>query len=417
MAISSVTLGLESVRTEMTQVADVAHIDLSALGFSIRSEEVMAARELNWYATTNFGLAVLRYEDCNALLKDKRLFQGTRRWPSHFGILEGPLAEWWPNMMLSIEGDDHLRLRKLSGPAFSPRVLEPLIPTFTELAHELIDNFCERGSAEFMSEFAEAYSARVITGLLGVSKDLWREVADLATELGYVFSVTIKDDLPVIEHGLDGILKISRDLIERRKGAVSDDFVGTLVQANLDGNRITDDELLSLVSLLVFAGFDTTRNQLGLGIQKFAANPDQWRLLGENPDLARNAVEEVMRVTPTITWVSREASVDVEYKGVLIPQGTTIHLLTIPAGTDPRRYENVEFDIEAQRPPHFGFGGGMHHCLGHYVARLDMAEAYKALAARIPDLKIGDGATFLPDSGNTGPIELPITFTPTPRRF
>jgi cytochrome P450 len=80
-------------------------------------------------------------------------------------------------------------------PAFSPKVLEPLIPTFSELAHELIDGFCERGSAEFMSEFAEAYSARVITGLLGIDKSHWREIADLATELGYVFSVTIKDDL------------------------------------------------------------------------------------------------------------------------------------------------------------------------------------------------------------------------------
>ena len=142
----------------------------------------------------------------------------------------------------------------------------------------------------------------------------------------------------------------------------------------------------------------------------------QWQILGKNPDLARSAVEEVMRVNPTITWVSREASVDVEYKDLLIPQGKTIHLLTIPSGSDPRRFEKVEFDITAQRPPHFGFGGGMHHCLGHYVARLDMAQAYQALAERIPDFEICSGASYLPDSGNTGPIELPIKFTPSPRR-
>ncbi|CAB4713650.1 unannotated protein [freshwater metagenome] len=143
---------------------------------------------------------------------------------------------------------------------------------------------------------------------------------------------------------------------------------------------------------------------------------DQWCNLGENPDLARSAVEEVMRVNPTITWVSREASVDVEYKDLVIPQGKTIHILTIPSGSDPRRYESLAFDIAATRPPHFGFGGGMHHCLGHYVARLDMTEAYKALAARIPDFKIESGAKYLPDSGNTGPIELPIKFTPSARR-
>ena len=401
----------------MPQSPNIAHLDFSETGFSIRSDQVMQAREQHWYATTNFGIAILRYEDSNALLKDKRLYQGTRRWPSHFGIDDGLLANWWPDIMLSIEGEDHLRLRKLSGPAFSPKVLEPLIPTFAELAHELIDGFCERGTAEFMSEFAEAYSARVITGLLGIDKSQWREIADLATELGYVFSVTIKDDLEVIEHGLSGLLEISKALIESRQGTDGDDFVGALIRANSDGKKITGHELLMLVSFIIFAGFDTTRNQIGLGLQTFSKHMDQWRNLGENPDLARSAVEEVMRVNPTITWVSREASVDVEYKDLVIPQGKTIHLLTIPSGSDPRRFEKTEFDITAGRPPHFGFGGGMHHCLGHYVARLDMAEAYKALAQRLPDFEILDGATYLPDSGNTGPIELPIKFTPSARRF
>jgi cytochrome P450 len=400
----------------MSDDNSIAHLDFSETGFSIRSEQVMAAREQHWYATTNFGIAILRYEDSNALLKDKRLFQGTRRWPSHFGIEQGTLASWWPDIMLSIEGQDHLRLRKLSGPAFSPRVLEPLIPTFAQLAHELIDGFCERGSAEFMSEFAEAYSARVITGLLGMSNELWPKVAELATQLGYVFSVTIKEDLPVIEHGLTGLLELSKELIASRQGTDQDDFVGTLIKANLDGSKVTDHELLMLVSFIIFAGFDTTRNQIGLGMQTFAKHLDQWQKLASNPALAKNAVEEVMRVNPTITWVSREACVAVDYKDLLIPQGKTIHLLTIPSGSDPRRYEDTTFDITATRPPHFGFGGGMHHCLGHYVARLDMAEAYKALAARIPDFKISQTATYLPDSGNTGPIKLPITFTPTARR-
>ena len=400
----------------MPQSPNIAHLDFSETGFSIRSDQVMQAREQHWYATTNFGIAILRYEDSNALLKDKRLYQGTRRWPSHFGIDDGLLANWWPDIMLSIEGEDHLRLRKLSGPAFSPKVLEPLIPAFADLAHELIDGFCERGTAEFMSEFAEAYSARVITGLLGIDKSQWREIADLATELGYVFSVTIKDDLEVIEHGLSGLLEISKALIASRQGTDGDDFVGALIRANSDGKKITDHELLMLVSFIIFAGFDTTRNQIGLGLQTFSKHMDQWRNLGENPDLARSAVEEVMRVNPTITWVSREASVDVEYKDLVIPQGKTIHLLTIPSGSDPRRFEKTEFDITAGRPPHFGFGGGMHHCLGHYVARLDMAEAYKALAQRLPDFEILSGATYLPDSGNTGPIELPIKFTPSARR-
>lgn len=397
-------------------MSNVAYLDFNKLGFSIRSDQVMNAREDNWYARTPFGIAVLRYEDASALLKDKRLYQGTRKWPSHYGITEGPLASWWKSMLLSVEGDDHLRLRRLSGPAFSPRTIEPMAPFFESLANELIDNFQARGECEFMSEFAEPFSARVITGLLGLEEELWPKVADLATKLGYVFSVTIKEDLPMIEEGLLGILDLAKDLIDGREGSDRDDFVGTLVKADVDGMKITEEELLSLISLLIFAGFDTTRNQIGLGMQTFSEHPDQWELLGKTPDLARAAVEEVMRVNPTITWVSREASVDIEYKDLTIKQGTTIHLLTIPAGSDPRKFENIGFDIRADRAPHFGFGGGMHHCIGHYVARLDMKEAFKALSRRLPNMKIAAGAAYLPDSGNTGPTVLPITFSASSTR-
>ena len=389
---------------------NTSFLDFNQPGFSIRSEQVMNARESDWYATTPFGIAVLRYEDANNLLKDKRLYQGTRKWPAHYGIEDGLLANWWQKMLLSIEGEDHLRLRKLAGPAFSPKTIEPLAPFFASLANELIDNFIDKGSCEFMSEFAEPFSARVITGLLGLDNELWPKVADLATKLGYVFSVTIKEDLPLIEEGLQGILDISNELINKSRLSTKDDFVGTLLKATLDGKAITDEELLSLVSLLIFAGFDTTRNQIGLGIKTFSKHPKQWKLLGENPDLARVAVEEIMRVNPTITWVSREASVDIEYKDLTIKEGTTIHLLTIPAGSDPRKFENNEFDITAERAPHFGFGGGMHHCIGHYVARLDMKEAFKALSARLPNMQVAPGDTYLPDSGNTGPTKLVITF-------
>jgi cytochrome P450 len=391
-------------------VKNTSFLDFNQPGFSIRSEQVMNARESNWYATTPFGIAVLRYEDANNLLKDKRLYQGTRKWPAHYGIEDGVLANWWQKMLLSIEGEDHLRLRKLAGPAFSPKTIEPLAPFFASLANELIDNFIDKGSCEFMSEFAEPFSARVITGLLGLDNELWPKVADLATKLGYVFSVTIKEDLPLIEEGLQGILDISNELISKSRLSTKDDFVGTLLKATLDGKAITDEELLSLVSLLIFAGFDTTRNQIGLGIKTFSKHPKQWKLLGENPDLSRVAVEEIMRVNPTITWVSREASVDIEYKDLTIKEGTTIHLLTIPAGSDPRKFENNEFDITAERAPHFGFGGGMHHCIGHYVARLDMKEAFKALSARLPNMQVAPGDTYLPDSGNTGPTKLVITF-------
>jgi cytochrome P450 len=392
-----------------------AHLDVKAADFSIRSEPVFAARDQHWYATTPYGIAVLRYEDTNALQNDKRLHQGTRRWPEHNGIESDLLVPWWNEMMLSLEGQDHIRIRKLANPAFSPRIIEALKPEFANLANDLINNFCEKGSAEFMSEFAEPYSAKVITLLLGLPDELWREIADLATKLGYVFSVTINEDLPQIEEGLRGILAITQKLIDTHTDLDPDSFISTMVQASVDGQKITERELLVMLSFIVFAGFDTTRNQIGLAMQTFEKNPKQWELLGQQPDLARNAVEEAMRLNPTITWFTREAIEDFDYKDLQIKKGTTLQFFNVPVGSDPAKYESLEMDITSSRAPHFGFGGGMHHCLGHYVARIDMQEALKALAKRLPDFKIENGAKYLPDSGNTGPITLPITFTPSAR--
>jgi cytochrome P450 len=292
----------------------VPFLDPQAPGFSIRSPQVLAARQQHWYARTPFGVAILRYEDANELQNDKRLYQGTRRWPELNGITTGPLAQWWPDMMMSLEGQDHLRLRKLANPAFKPRLIEALTPQFTALADELTSVFANRGHTEFMTEFAEPYSARVIARLLGMDESLWPQLAHCATQMGYVFSVTVKDDLPKIEQGLAGILELSEALIRRRRHDIRDDVISALVQASVDGEQITQRELLLMVSFLIFAGFDTTRNQLGLAMQTFADHQDQWRLLGEHPELGRAAVEEVMRVNPTITWFSREVNTAFRYK-------------------------------------------------------------------------------------------------------
>ena len=224
----------------MSTATAIPHFNVSDPAFSVRSDEVMAAREQHWYATTNLGIAVLRYEEGAALLKDRRLRQGSGRWPAHYGITEGPLAEWWADMMLSQEGEDHARLRRLANPAFAPRLLEAMTPAFTALANELIDGFSELGHCEYMSQFAEPYAARVITTLLGMETSQWQEVARLSAEFGYAFSVQIADELPRINAALDGLVQMSAELIERKKSDDSGDFMSTLVAAQVDGDKLSE---------------------------------------------------------------------------------------------------------------------------------------------------------------------------------
>ncbi|MBU8807499.1 cytochrome P450 [Mycolicibacterium goodii] len=397
-----------------TTIDSVPSFDVTDPAFSITSAEVHEAREQSWYATTPYGIAVLRYEQVSRLIKHPKLRQGSAAWPAHNGVTEGPFAEWFASWILNKEGEEHHRLRRLMNPAFSPKLIGSLVPRFQALANELIDNFAEPDRCEFVSEFAEPYAARVIAIMLGLPEDEWKVISTESTTIGLAMGVTLREDLPKIEAAVQRLYEYSDELIADRRANPREDFMTTLVNASRpDDGRLSDKELRDAILLLIFGGFDTTRNQLGLAMQTFMKHPDQWRLLGERPDLGGKAVEEVMRVNPTVRWVTREVIEDFEYEGLTLTAGTTVHLYSESAGTDPRVFE-PGFDIAAERKPHFGFGGGVHHCLGHFVARSDMSEALPLLARRLRDPHELPGASWLPDSGNTGPNTLPIGFTPAP---
>lgn len=391
----------------------IPHLDLADPTFSITSAQVKAAREQHWYATTPYGFAILRYEQLSRLMKSPKLRQGSAQWPAHNGVHEGPLAEWWKSWILNKEGEEHHRLRRLMNPAFSPKLIGGLVPRFQALATELIDNFAEPDRCEFISEFADPYAARVIAIMLGIPESEWSIIAKEASTVGLAMSVTMKQELPRIESALSSLHDYADALIADRRANPQDDFVTTLVNASrADDGRLSDQELRDGLVLLIFGGYDTTRNQLGLAMETFMAHPDQWRLLAERPELGKAAVEEVMRVNPTVRWVTREALEDFQYEDLFVPAGTTVHMISEAAGTDPRVFGEPSFDITAERKPHYGFGGGAHHCLGHFVARSDMSEALPLLARRMRDPRPLQGDVWLPDSGNTGPTRQPIAFTP-----
>lgn len=389
-------------------------LDVADPHFAITGDEVHAAREHSWYATTPYGIAVLRYDEMSRLLKHPQLRQGSVAWPAHNGVTEGPFARWWASWILNKEGAEHHRLRRLMNPAFSPKLIGGLVPRFQALATELIDGFAEPDRCEFVAEFAEPYAARVIAIMLGIPEEEWPIIARESGTIGLAMGVTLREDLPQIEGALARLYAYCDDLIGDRRANPREDFVTALVNASRDEDgRLSDTELRDAMVLLIFGGFDTTRNQLGLAMQTFSRHPDQWDLLAQRPELGRSAVEEVMRVNPTVRWVTREVLEDLEFEGLLLKAGTTVHLYSESAGTDPRVF-TPGFDITAERKPHFGFGGGAHHCLGHFVARSDMSEALPLLAQRMRDLRILPGEAWLPDSGNTGPTALPLGFTPAP---
>jgi cytochrome P450 len=391
----------------------VTFLELADPAFSVTSAQVYQARDDCWYARTSYGIAVLRHDQASRLISHPGLRQGSSAWPAHHGITSGLFADWFANWVLNKEGADHRRLRKLLNPAFSRRRVEAMRPHFQSLTAELVDMFARRGRCEFMAEFAEPYAARVIAHMLGIPEREWPLIARDSATIGLAMGVRIRADLDQIEAALERLYRYADALIADRRLRPRDDTVTSLVTAHVDNDRLTGAELRDTLVLLIFGGFDTTRNQLGLAMQTFIDHPAQWRLLGERPDLAPAAVEEVMRVNPTTTWVTREATADFTFDGLAIKAGTTIHLLCESAGTDPRTGRAAAFDIVAANPtPHLAFGGGVHYCLGHLAARADMSEALAVLAKRLREPRVDGAPVWLPCSGNTGPVRLPLAFLP-----
>ena len=200
---------------------------------------------------------------------------------------------------------------------------------------------------------------------------------------GLALGVAIREDLPRIEAALRRAARVRRRRDRRPPGRSARRLRHRLVHREPRRRRLSEARASRRDRLLIFGGIDTTRNQLGLALKTFIGHPDQWELLRRRPELAPKAVDEVMRVNPTVTWITREAAEDFESTTGRSPGGTTIHLYKRPAPTRAST-RGRHFDITAERARHFGFGRGIHHCLGHFVAKLDMSEALPRREAAAP---------------------------------
>jgi cytochrome P450 len=393
----------------------LAFLDIFDPAFRPDSPEVRTARGLCWYARTPLGWAVLRYQEAATLLRDQRLRPGTPETLALQGVLEGPLADWWRVIMLNLEGDAHSRLRRLVSKAFSQRSIEALRPVMRANAHELIDAFASRGECDFMEAFADRYPIGIICEVLGVPTVEQDDFQGWADDLGLAFSLSVPQYRERIEAALLGLSARTGNLLAERRREPKDDLVTALIGCEEAGDRLNDEELRAMVTGLVFAGHDTTRNQLGHAMTTFIDHPDQWALLARDPSLAPRAVEEVMRVAPTVPIIARVATQDFEFQGLRIPSGTFLSIFAASAHTDPRIFGETGFDI-TQEPParQLTFGAGVHYCLGSWMARAELAEALPILAARLQAPKLAGKVSWRPFLGISGPTRLPIRFRPKP---
>ena len=387
-------------------IADLPFLDFQADGFSTRGPEVIEARAQSWVAQTPYGLAILRHREAGLLLRHKSLRQGSYHWPIRMG-LTGSFARFWMESVISQEGDRHKLWRRLLTLSLSEKYVLSLKTEFDQIAAALCNDLKNMTSCEFMTDFAMPFAGRANCVLLGLPQDQWTEVSGHAANLGLAMGLESKSYEPTFNASCDALMDLSRDLVERaRKDSNDHSYPARLTRA-FDGSDINDEQiLLDMIVISIFGGVDTTKGQLGFLMALFDQHPQEWQKLRADPSLADQAINEAIRLRPTTTWATREAIEDFIFQDQEILKGTTIHVLAHASATDPNIHDGV-FNISKQRRVHFGFGGGAHHCIGHFLARTDMTSALNALAATISTFEVTD-ASFHPDSGNTSPITLSL---------
>lgn len=357
---------------------------------------------------------VTRYEEVASALKDSRLSSdlagfrsenGRARWiPRPFRILA--------NSMVTTDDPDHARLRNLVHKGFTPSRIEHMAERVQEITDELLTRLEGRETVDLLEEFALALPMTVISEMLGVPV---KERAKFRR-----FMLHLLDGPPSglgrLITGLYNNIRMIRyldKLIDLRRVEPDDGLITALVAAEQSGDRLSQDELVGMVFLLLLAGHETTVNLVGNGVLALLDNRDQLELLHANPGLIKPAIEELLRYTnPVQHSVIRHAKEDMEIGGVKIAKSDRVILMLAAANRDEAVFENSEkLDITRDPNRHLGFGLGIHFCLGAPLARMEGAIALNALIQKFPDIQLAiprDKVKWRPNSLLRGLAELPV---------
>jgi cytochrome P450 len=342
---------------------------------------------------------VSRHEDVRSCLRDKRLGRSFRHvmTPEEIGV--PPLDPRWQAFwdaerwsLLWLEPPDHTRIRRLVAAAFTPRSVEALREPAQELARELLEPLAEAGEMELLYDYAQPYSIAVICRMLGVPTDRRQNLLDWSHRLVKMYELeTTAEQAIVATEAAAEFRSYVLDLIRDRRARPRDDMITGLVEARVDGGRLSDDEIVCTVIVLLNAGHEATVNTLANGMRAFMLFPDEWRRLTNGIVPARSAIEEMIRWDPPLQQFERWALADdVVVDEVPIPFGSKISLLFGAANRDPRQFDDPDrFDIgRPNAAQHIGFGGGIHACIGAPLARIELDAALDTLVRRAPHLQL-----------------------------
>ncbi|PXY31919.1 cytochrome P450 [Prauserella muralis] len=363
---------------------------------------------------------VSRYDDVSALLRS-----GASVEERNLAPVDGPMrylreevyGDRQPRMdglsMLDRDPPDHTRLRRLVSKAFTPRAVEALRPRVAELVDGMLDEIARAGTVDLVPALAFPLPFAVIAEMLGTPPTDHERVRELSGLVVRSLEPVLDPDLMrAIASANEELDAIALDMIAWKREHPADDLLTALVQAEEDGDVLSDAELVAQVLLLYIAGHETTVNLLSGGTLALLRHPDQLAALCADPGLVPGAVEELLRYDSPVQESRRITLEPTVVGGVEIPAGSFVLALLASANRDERRWgpdaETLRVDREGARH-HVSFGAGVHHCLGASLARLEASVVFERMLARLPGLALAGDVTWNGRINLRGPAALPVT--------
>ena len=336
---------------------------------------------------TLYGIS--RFDDCDMLLNDPRLVRNRTTATGGGSRLPFPIPKSVSVLMESmIQEDDpnHRRLRELVRKAFQPQAIKTLEERIEGYSDELLGGLDKNSGFELQNDYARHIPERMIADMVGIGHDQMPQFRSLMGSLSEGFSGlrilrTFILDMP--KH-----LRFVREIVREKKTNPGEDILTHLIFAEEDGDRLSEDEVVAMVFLLVIAGFETTVHLITNGVHTLLQHPDQLEILRADPSLWASAVEEILRHRGPVQGTKPGwATEDIELHGVTIPKGKPIMPLLGAANHDPRKFDNpLNFDITRSPNHHLGFSHGIHYCLGAHLARAEARIGLRKLFERFPNL-------------------------------
>lgn len=342
------------------------------------------------------AVIVLHYDDIERLSHDPRLAGIGVSVFDFLGIPDGPLRRWYSSLMFTNEGDTHHRLRRLAARVFTPRSVERHRELAASLADERMADLVNAGGGDLVGALNDV-PITVICTLIGVPTDQIADFIEYGDALSPVFGLMDPDQVAVAERAVVDLMVDVEAMIDSRLAERGDDLISGLLDAEEAGDRLTHDEVVTMVGNLIVGGHDTTSGQVSCSLLTLLRHPDALDDLRSDPSLAGAVVHETIRYEPSITIVPRTVLETMEIGGIERPAGSMVFLASASASRD----ENVWGDADVFRPARFAepdapkllsFGSGPHYCLGAALARMTMEEVLLAAA------RAGLGDTIVADA-------------------